>query len=682
MSNSKQVKRTKTEEVAPRFVDVVLPLPVRRSFSYRLPADIPTPAPGSRVRVPFGSTVETGIVLGALKQAQLDPALRRAPRRLKEVSAVLDPEPWLDAPLLRLARWMEGYYGATLGETLKAMIAVKPLGRPRIPPPPELPERTRPLKLNDDQVAALARVTRAIVARRFAPFLLHGVTGSGKTEIYLQAIAEILTQGRQAIVLVPEISLTPQMARRFRARLGERVGIFHSGLSASERFAVWKAAREGTIDVVLGPRSAVFTPFRHLGLIVIDEEHDGSYKQTEKPRYHARSVALVRARDLGAAVILGSATPSLESLHNVRKGKYALLPLPRRIAKSVPAPIRVVDMSESKGTELSDELSAALERCLERGEKAILLLNRRGHSRLRLCRDCGEVIHCPRCDIPLTYHSRNDKLVCHYCGLERLLSPNCPSCGSGRWVLLGAGTQQLELELTMRFPDLPVFRMDMDSTRRKGAHQSILEAFAGAGPSLLLGTQMIAKGHHFPDVTLVGVINADTGLFVPDFRAAERSCQLLTQVAGRAGRGKRAGEVIIQTFNPEHPVLAALAESNTDALFEAELRDRRLLGYPPFRPLLSLLVSCPEEEIASQAAETLLRAFREQWPDHPADMLGPVPAFLPKIKERYRWQILVKGRMGREQKLWFSEYFPEIAKKLKRSGSLALEIDVDPESIL
>ena len=314
---SESVSEPKPRPDEPRYVDVALPLPIRRSFSYRLPAGMESPEPGSRVRVPFGPTQETGIVLGKLRPAQLDAPLRKAPGRIKELLAVLDAEPWLDKALLRLARWMEGYYGASLGETLRAMIAVKPLSRPRSPAPPEPMPPSKPPRLRPAQKAALDEMSEALDGGVFGAFLLHGVTGSGKTEVYLRAISRVIARGGQAIVLVPEISLTPQAARRFRARLGERVGIFHSGLSASERHAVWRAARAGEIDVVLGARSAVFTPFRRLGLIVIDEEHDSSYKQTEKPRYHARSVALMRARDLGATVVMGSATPSLESLPNL-----------------------------------------------------------------------------------------------------------------------------------------------------------------------------------------------------------------------------------------------------------------------------------------------------------------------------------------------------------------------------
>jgi len=673
-----------------RFVDVALPLPLDRSFSYRLPAEMPLPAPGCRVRVPFGAGEETGFVLGPLAAAQLEAGLRADPAKLKPVGELLDPEPWLDAGLLRLARQLADYYAASLGEVLRSMLPVKPMKRPRAPAPAPLPPADRSQRLTPDQAAALAALVEALDAGGFARFLLHGVTGSGKTEVYLQAIARCLAAGKQAIVLVPEISLTPQAAQRFRARLGEGVGVFHSGLSAGERYLVWEGLRAGRLQVVLGARSAVFAPCRRLGLIVIDEEHDSSYKQTEKPRYHARSVAMLRAQAAGAAVLLGSATPALESLDNARRGKYRLLSLPERVT-GLPRPmIEVLPMAAETGL-LAAPLAEAIGACAARGEKAILLLNRRGHSRLRLCRDCGETRRCSRCEIPLVYHSRRERLICHYCGQERAPEPVCPACGSRRWVLLGAGTQQLELELGLRFPGLPIHRMDLDSTRRRGAHAEILARFAAPGPALLLGTQMIAKGHHFPEVTLVGVVDADLGLFLPDFRAAERSWQLLEQVAGRSGRGERPGRVLVQSYAPEHPLLRALAAGELGALVERELAERRALGYPPYRRLVSLLVSAPEAELAAQAALRLAAACRERWPEAAAgggappgrtEILGPVEAYPARLKERFRQQILVKGRLDASQKRSLAPLFADIARRLGRSGALALEIDVDPESLL
>jgi primosomal protein N' (replication factor Y) (superfamily II helicase) len=665
----------------PRYFDIAVALPMRKSFSYRLPEGMPAPQSGARVRVPFGRSSEMGFVLRELRPGDLDKGMREHPERIKEIGELLDDPSWLDDSLLSLARWISAYYGASLGEVLRSTLPIKPMKRPRNPEPEPLPPKPPALKLNADQARAMSQIVDSM-DKGFEAFLLHGVTGSGKTEVYLRAIEKVLAAQKQVIVLVPEISLTPQMSRRFRARLGDQVGIFHSGLSAGERFNVWKGIREGNIRVVLGPRSAIFAPFSRLGLIILDEEHDGSYKQTEKPRYHARSVALVRARSSGAMVILGSGTPSLDSLHNAGRGKYRLLELPKRVGGGRRPPIEIADMTEAGGELLSEALLSALDETLARGEKAMLLLNRRGHSRFRICRACGHVPLCSRCDISLTYHSGRGRMICHYCGLERPLQASCPECGGGRWELVGAGTQQVELALQMRFPGTPVLRMDHDSTGRKGSHADILSRFSEEGPSLLLGTQMIAKGHHIPAVTLVGVISADTGLFLPDFRAAERSWQLLEQVAGRSGRGERPGRVIVQTLNPDHPVLASLATDRGAEFLDRELRERRLLGYPPFRKLNSLRVSAPDENLAERAAEKLIRRFRETWPEHPGDILGPVEAAIPRLKDRYRRQILFKGRLSHDQKAWFHEAFAALARDLKRSGALSLDLDVDPESIL
>jgi primosomal protein N' (replication factor Y) (superfamily II helicase) len=662
---------------SPRYFDIAVALPLRRSFSYRLPEGMPVPEIGARVKVPFGRTRELGFVLRERRAADLG----MDEKRIRDIDELLDPSSWLGTSFLNLSTWMADYYGASQGEVLRSMLPIKPMKRPRVSEPEPLPEKPKALRLTADQSRVLEQL-EASLDDGYAAFLLKGATGSGKTEVYLRVIEKVLAAGKQVVVLVPEISLTPQMARRFRGRLGDQVGIFHSGLSAGERFEVWKGIREDRLKVVLGPRSAIFAPFANLGLIILDEEHDGSYKQTEKPRYHARSVALVRARSAEAMVILGSATPSLDSLHNAKRGKYRLLEMPKRVGGGQRPAVEIADMSEAGGELFSPILLEALDQTLSRGEKAMLLLNRRGHSRFRICRTCGHVPLCTRCDISLTYHSGRGRMLCHYCGLERPLPPKCPDCGAGRWELVGAGTQQVEMALQMRFAGTPILRMDMDSTSRKGSHEDILSRFSKEGPALLLGTQMIAKGHHIPEVTLVGVISADTGLFLPDFRAAERSWQLLEQVAGRSGRGKRAGRVIVQTLNPDHPVLMSLAANSGDDFLDGELRERRLLRYPPFRKLVSLMVSAPEEALAERAAERLILRFRENWPDHPGEILGPVEAALAKLKGRHRRQILFKGRLSHEQKAWFPEAFAALAKEMKRSGALSLDLDVDPESLL
>ncbi|HYG69777.1 MAG TPA: primosomal protein N', partial [Anaeromyxobacteraceae bacterium] len=413
------------------------------------------------------------------------------------------------------------------------------------------------------QAAALGEIEGALAAGRPRTFLLHGVTGSGKTEVYIRAIRAALAQGKTALVLVPEIALTPQTVRRFRAHFGDRVAVLHSRMSDGERYDAWRAIRDGRYPIVIGPRSAVFAPLENLGLVVVDEEHEASYKQFDPaPRYHARDVAVMRAHRAGAVCVLGSATPSLESLANAKAAKYRLLKMPERVPVrgKQPAPlppVRVVDLAREKEVRrlkgaLSHDLRNAIRARLDRREQVILLQNRRGYAPVLTCDDCGFTPHCRDCAVSLTVHKPRRQLRCHYCGWTERQPDACPKCGSGALALLGAGTQRVEEELAEAFPEARVLRMDLDTTARRGAHRRLLDAFGSGEADVLLGTQMVAKGLDFPRVTLVGVVNADTGMLLPDFRAAERTFQLLAQVAGRAGRRDLPGEVILQTRNPGH----------------------------------------------------------------------------------------------------------------------------------
>ncbi len=434
-------------------------------------------------------------------------------------------------------------------------------------------------------------ITRTVIARESKVFLLQGVTGSGKTEVYLQSIALCIEQGRQAIVLVPEISLTPQMVERFKSRFGDAVAVLHSRLSGGERYDEWRKIKERRVKVAIGARSAIFAPFEQIGLIIIDEEHESSYKQEETPKYHAREVAVKRARQHNAVVVLGSATPSLESFMAARRaslqlGGGALLPLPQRALGRPLPPVEVVDMREElkdgNRSMFSRRLHSALQQCLERGEQAVLLLNRRGYSTFVMCRSCGYTAGCPHCDISLTYHQRTRMLRCHYCGHAERSPETCPDCGSEHIRFFGTGTQRVEEELVKLFPGIRVIRMDVDTTTEKGSHEKWLTQFGQHKADVLLGTQMVAKGLDFPLVTLVGVIAADSSLNLPDFRAAEKTFQLLTQVAGRAGRHHLPGQVVIQSYMPEHYSIQTAKLHDYDAFLEEELKHRRLLSYPPF----------------------------------------------------------------------------------------------------
>ena len=520
--------------------------------------------------------------------------------------------------------------------------------------------------------------------------LVDGVTGSGKTEVYLAAIERTLEEGRDACVLVPEISLTPQTVGRFRARFGDRVAVLHSRLGVGERFDQWDMVRSGEARVVVGARSALFAPLRNPGLYIIDEEHESSYKQSSAPRYHAREVAARMARECGAALVLGSATPSLEALGRCRAGSYAgaswtRVEMPERPGARPLPPVEVVDMAQEFATGwrsmFSRALTAGLNDVVERGEKAVLLLNQRGFAKFLLCRDCGYVPRCEQCSTSLTYHERGHKLVCHTCGREYPVPVLCPSCGSRYFKQFGAGTQRVEDELRALLPPgFTVVRMDADTTRGKGGHERCLEEFDTAPSAVLLGTQMIAKGLDFPEVTLVGVINADTVLKVCDFRAAERTYALLEQVAGRAGRGERSGRVVIQTYQANHPAIVAAATHDRTPFVEHELPLRAEVGYPPYARLANVLVWGKDERAvcdaavrATDAVEAALTAAGLGF-----EALGPVECVVSRVEGRFRHHTLVRalpeadlgGVLG-----------PALAT-LQLPPGVSLAVDVDPYDLL
>ncbi len=538
-----------------------------------------------------------------------------------------------------------------------------------------------PFQLTPAQAEAVAVVQVALRDGRFLPVLLHGVTGSGKTEVYLQAIQAALSQGRQALVLVPEIALTPLTVRRFLARFGGRVAVLHSGLRGGERYDTWRRIRRGDADIVVGARSAAFAPLPRLGIIVVDEEHDPSYKQEEGPRYHGRDVAIMRAKLLKAPVILGSATPSLESWERAQAGRYRLVSLSERIEVRPLPRVQIVDLRGLDVGErlLSPALCAALSECLARGEQGLLFLNRRGFSTLLLCQECGAVAGCPRCSVSLTFHAGRGRLLCHTCGFERRPPDRCPQCQGGRLRYLGFGTQQLEAAVRERFPRARVGRMDRDTVRTWQAGARILESLEQGAIDILVGTQMIGKGHDVPNVTLVGVVSADMALHLPDFRAGERTFSLLTQVAGRAGRGDRPGLALIQTFNPEHYILRAVRAHDYAALWEAESGLRREQGLPPFSRAILAILSSPEAEAAEAAAMELARLLHSEGL-RPGALSGPAPASLYRVRGRYRWHLLLRGREIRG----LHARVREAARRLRASSAargVRLDLDVDPASL-
>ena len=540
--------------------------------------------------------------------------------------------------------------------------------------------------LNPAQQAAFEQIQDAIAARQFRTFLLHGVTGSGKTEVYLAAIEAVLAQGRSALLLVPEIALTPAMAGQFFFRFGDRVAILHSAFTDVERTEQWRRIRSGKASVVVGTRSGVFAPVRDLGLIVVDEEHDGSYKQEETPRYNGRDVAVVRAQQAGACVVLGSATPSLESRYNAERGKYTLLELPGRIEERPMPLVELIDMRQEfletrKQATFSRKLEEAIGQRLENGEQTIVLLNRRGFSSFVACRACGERIECMNCSVTLTYHKRERRLLCHYCGYAEKVPSVCPKCASEHIYFLGLGSERVEEDLHHAFPAARIARLDRDTVTGKRQYETILHDFREGNYDILVGTQMIAKGHDIPNVTLVGVVSADVGLGVPDFRAAERTFQLLTQVAGRAGRGAVPGIVLIQTINPDHYAVRIAATQDYQAFYEKELAFRRMMRYPPFSAMANVLVRSEKKEAAMRLSSELgmlLTPGPEGTPEK-LRVMGPAEAPVARVKNEYRYQFLIKAasRTALNQLLQRIRGFA-----LERKwGATALVIDVDPLSL-
>ena len=509
---------------------------------------------------------------------------------------------------------------------------------------------TAPLPLMPQQAEALALVRRSMDTLDPPVVLLFGVTGSGKTEVYLQAIQHGLDHGRGAIVLVPEIALTPQTVERFQSRFGDRIAVLHSSLSSGERHDEWYRIHEGSARIAIGARSALFAPVHDLGLIVVDEEHEHTYKQEESPRYHARDVAVMRGRREGVSVLLGTATPSLESMYNARAGKYALAAMPHRVDHRRMPVVRIVDMRAEaqragKIHVLSGDLVEAIRERLTRREQTILFLNRRGYSTSLTCPQCGYVAACRDCSVSMTYHRQHHRLVCHICGRIEHLPQVCPNpdCRDPDFRYGGVGTQRVEDVIAKVFPRAAVVRMDSDTTTGKGAHARILNEFRAGAIDILVGTQMIAKGLHFPNVTLVGVINADSSLHMPDFRAGERTFQLLTQVAGRAGRGDVMGEVIVQTFTPHHPSVQAARQLNYELFFDQEIEFRRELSYPPFVHLACVTLSGPNEELVSLTARTLVRRLQLLLSES-VICSDPAPAPLAKAKGKFRYQLMLRAR--------------------------------------
>lgn len=545
-------------------------------------------------------------------------------------------------------------------------------------------EQDEALILNDEQQQALEAVTEAVSNEKSEVFLLEGITGSGKTEVYLQAISHVLNQGKTAIMLVPEISLTPQTVTRFKRRFGDKVAVLHSGLSQGEKYDEWRKIERKEAQVVVGARSAVFAPLENIGLIIIDEEHESSYKQDESPRYHARNLAIWRGNYHDCPVLLGSATPSLESRARAQKDVYHLLTLTKRASDNAILPtVSVVDMRKElkKGVtgSFSTSLLHDLKDRLNKNEQSVLMLNRRGYSSFMMCRDCGYVLPCPNCDISLTLHMDTKAMKCHYCGHQESIPQKCPVCDSKKIRYYGTGTQKVEEELQQLLPEARILRMDVDTTRKKGSHEKLLQKFEAHEADILLGTQMIAKGLDFPNVTLVGVLNADTALNLPDFRSSERTFQLLTQVSGRAGRGDKLGEVIIQTFNPDHYAITLAKEQNYEAFYQHEMNLRRQGKYPPYYYTVQLVVSHEEEIKAAKKIYEITEKIEHSLSPQ-AIVLGPIPKAMARVNRRYFYQTVVKYRFEEHLGQVLEEILQESQKDIRQG--LRVTIDMEPQHFI
>jgi primosomal protein N' (replication factor Y) len=626
---------------------------VARPFTYEVPDDV---GPGTVVQVRFGNALRRGVVVG-LSESPPE-GIEAAP-----IEKVVDEVP---APLIELALWIAGYYGSTPARALELVAPVKRARRAERPQPAEreaLGGEAAPAELSTSQRDAVDRIVAAIDAEWGANFLLYGATGSGKTEVYLRACEAALERGTGAIVLVPEIGLTPQAVGRFQARFGDRIAILHSALGDAERRDERVRIAADEARVVIGARSAVFAPVRGLGLICVDEEHDASYKQESDPRYDARTVAAKRAALEGAVAVYGSATPRPESWERLER-----LELGGRIAGPLP-PVRVVDLRHERGYPLSAPLLAELGAMAAAGGKAILLLNRRGVAPALHCRACGKTIRCQNCDVSLVLH-RDGFLRCHHCGYAEAASETCPSCGSAELARLGAGTQRLERELAAQFPELELIRLDADAVSKPGAAAEALARFAATDRAVLVGTQMVAKGHHFEGVALAAVVDADTGLGLPDFRAEERTFQLLTQLAGRSGRDA-PGRVLVQTFQPDARAIRYAARHDVAGFLAEEIERRRELGYPPFRHLVRIVASGPDAEAPARLLTELKGGLGDE-------LLGPAP--LLRLRGRHRAQLVAKTEQPRRIAAHAAALLSDAAVPMRKARLTAV-VDVDPQSL-
>lgn len=674
-----------TQQQSPHYIQVILPVPKYQTFTYRVPQTWKQiPQMGQLVRVPLGRRELIGMVEG------FPPSPPEGVKELKDVLEILPSEYSLSDPLLKLFHWAQRHYLAPPGEVLRTFFPTRVLQgkwqlhfrvRSLVPNIESL--KTAPIpELLSEQTQVVNEVKSH--HKEFYPLVLEGITGSGKTEVYLRLCDEFLQVGGGTLILVPEIGLTPQMVGRFVARFGNQVGLFHSGLTEAQRLKTWWETKTGRQNVLIGTRSAIALPVKNLSLIVIDEEHDSSYKQEERFRYHARDLGVVRAKLEQIPIVLGSATPSLESQNNVQIGKYHHARLTRRASEGSLLPeVQLIDLRKERPhseTLLSPSLETAIQNTLDRGEQVLLFLNRRGFAPTVLCEECGQALECPNCEISLTFHQRIDRLKCHYCEFQQPSLKQCPRCQSFTLSPLGFGTERIEKAFSKLYPHAQIGRLDRDVVQSQQRTESLLSQFEQGKIDLLIGTQLVTKGHDFSKLTLVGILLADLGLHLPDFRAAERVYQMVTQVAGRAGRRGLPGKVYVQTFRPEHFALQACLSQNGVNFFTQENAHRKESGYPPWTRLVQIQFSGRIQNLVQKVC----RQFSQQLQEHlktkmGIKILGPAPALLEKIRGKYRWQILIKTSQYEQLRQTIEDFIPQLNKGVPRAVQWA--IDVDPMGI-
>lgn len=680
-----------------RCADVALALPLENIFSYSIPPECePQIKPGVRVRVPFRNREMIGYIVG---QRIMETSSKT---KLKPIIQVLDDIPVLSEPILKLTHRISEYYGSSWGEAIENALpkwvkfgksAEKALAKELKEPAGEyLPAKD--LKLTSEQQAAfdilLARLEEPGKAK---PVLLFGVTGSGKSEIYIRLIREVLKKGKTAICLVPEIALTEQIKRFFYQHFGDYLEILHSKLSDSERFLAWKRLEQGRKKVVLGPRSAVFAPLPNLGLLIMDEEHENTYKQETTPRYHAREAAIWRAEHEKALFVMGSATPSLETMRRAETNEFERLDLKNRVDDKPLPQVQLIDLKlftggKKRPTILSPKMITEIQNNLTKKEGTMLLLNRRGFATHINCPKCGSIETCPSCQVSLTFHQEDENLLCHYCNFHKPVPDLCSQCQTPVLRFAGFGTEKVESEVAALFPQARIARMDADSVKKKGSHEVILKSFREKTIDILIGTQMIAKGFDFPHVTLVGVILADVGLMLPDFRSAERTFQLLTQVAGRAGRGTIPGRVLVQTFSPDHPSVRFAKDHDYLNFYKHETRERYEYRYPPYSQLMNIIIRSKIEKeaylYAKEVRDNLQKAFGiEPGPSgsspKPIELIGPAPLPFYKLRGHFRWHVMIKTLQPAED---LSVKVRQSLAQIKKKTAVAVALDRDPLNIL